>query len=491
MELLEQCRRWHEKGEYQKIIDALEAIPAGERTPEMDSELARAYNNLAAPGDKELLRRAIALLEPHGEYFKGDHYWNFRMGYAYYYLDQEGPALRYFQQALEALPGDEDTQFFVNDCRKRLALPWFRESFRERTEKAWDAFLQVEGEIRAIMDQDQERQRGEEIIAKCSEALGLALSDAAFELGCHEGKYELILTPEGSRTRLFQLVYFRRHAPTALLDRWNILVGRQPTRMVGLRYEGWELTVDDVQVWAEKRGERAVGLTLYSEKLLPLLGEDEGRAWWFLSTLTDQVLGEVPAMALIDTFDVAVEPHAGEPIPLADLPQALREMGLDLSTDPEAYLETYNGYRMEPDQDPDADWRMDVIAGSTRCVPLINGYLRGEDQDMDRLHADGIVAGFFCYPLDSFPDEGRGEAVLDFRDSLEAAILEKVGEDAVTFIGGASGVYCGYLDFIAWDLPAVLDGARELLADSPLAWASFHTFRRAVGTVRVLSREEN
>ena len=55
MELLEQCQKWNENDEYQKIIDALEAISAGERTPEMDSELARAYNNLAQPGERELL----------------------------------------------------------------------------------------------------------------------------------------------------------------------------------------------------------------------------------------------------------------------------------------------------------------------------------------------------------------------------------------------------------------------------------------------------
>ena len=43
MKLLEQCQKWNEEDEFQKIIDTLEAIPAGERTPEMDSELARAY----------------------------------------------------------------------------------------------------------------------------------------------------------------------------------------------------------------------------------------------------------------------------------------------------------------------------------------------------------------------------------------------------------------------------------------------------------------
>ena len=93
MDILQQCQKWHENDEYQKIIDALEAIPAEERTPEMDSELARAYNNLAdpnKPGGKDMLKKAIALLKPHEEYFEGDHYWNFRMGYSYYYLDQEG-----------------------------------------------------------------------------------------------------------------------------------------------------------------------------------------------------------------------------------------------------------------------------------------------------------------------------------------------------------------------------------------------------------------
>lgn len=32
MELLEQCQQWFEQDEAQKVIDTLEAIPAGERT---------------------------------------------------------------------------------------------------------------------------------------------------------------------------------------------------------------------------------------------------------------------------------------------------------------------------------------------------------------------------------------------------------------------------------------------------------------------------
>ena len=39
MDILKQCQKWHENNEHHKIIEALEGIE--ERTPEMDSQLAR------------------------------------------------------------------------------------------------------------------------------------------------------------------------------------------------------------------------------------------------------------------------------------------------------------------------------------------------------------------------------------------------------------------------------------------------------------------
>ena len=51
MDLLKQCQQWFEQDEAQKVIDTLEAIPAEERTPELDSELAKAYIGVAAIGE--------------------------------------------------------------------------------------------------------------------------------------------------------------------------------------------------------------------------------------------------------------------------------------------------------------------------------------------------------------------------------------------------------------------------------------------------------
>lgn len=490
MDLLQMCQTWLEDGEYQKIKNALEQIPADERTPEMDSELARAYIAGADVAERESFEKALELLAPHEAYFADDHCWNYRIASAYYYLDQEGLALRYFEKALKARPGDEDTQEYIDDCRRRLSLPRFSKNFRERTEAAWEKFAEQESQLRQIMDTDKNQERGEELVAKCEEILHIAFEDISFEMGFNGEKHELILTPEGDKVKLFELVYFQKHTPKEILEHWNILVGRQSVENIGLRADEWYISGEDVQIWLEEVGENRFALETYCEKLLPILAEEEGRVWWMLTTLTDQVLGEIPHMRYIEAFDVLTEPKEEPAQLLSRLPNILKEKGLDLSADPENYLESYMGYSMEPNEDPEADWRLDTIAGSTCCAALINGYLNNDNDYMDDLHADGAVAGFFCYPLDTLREEEGSQKIFDFRDKLEEAMMEGDGEDVLTLIGGATGIYCGYVDFIAWDIRAALQMAKEFFADTDIPWASFHTFRREASTV-YLKHTEN
>ena len=494
MDILKQCQKWHEEDKHQKIVDALEAISAEERTPEMDMELARAYNNLAdssEPEGRKLLHQALELMQSHEEELGDTYSWNFRMGYAYYYLDQEGRALRHFEKALELHPGDDpklntrqDMEELIDSCKKGISLPQFWECFRERTENWWETFAEMEAELRQMMDEDKDHTRGAELVAQMEETLNLVFDEISFEMGFNGEKYELILTPEGDKVKLFELVYFQKHAPKEVLEHWNILVGRQPLQNIGLRTDdGWDISGDDVQIWLEEQGENSFAISAYCEKLLPMLREEEGRAWWMLTTFTDQVLGEIPHMRYIDSFDVLEEPKAEPSFLLSQLPDKLREQGLELSTDPEAYLESYLGYKMEPKQDPDADWRLDVMAGSTCCVPLINGYLNADNDFMDALHADGAVAGFFCYPLDTLREEEGSQKIFDFRDKLEEVLTGGDGSEVLTLTGGATGLYCGYVDFIAWDIQEALNMAKEFFEGTDIPWAIFHTFRREAGSV--------
>ena len=501
MDILKQCQKWHENDEHHKIIDTLDAIPSEERTPEIDMELARAYNNLADPSEPEgrkLLHRALELMKSHEEELGETYSWNFRMGYAYYYLDQEGRALRYFEKALELHPGDDpklntrqDIEELIDWCRKGISLPQFSECFRARTENWWETFAEMEAELRQMMDNDKDHTRGAELVAQMEETLNLIFDEISFEMGFNGEKYELILTPEGDKVKLFELVYFQKHAPKEVLENWKILVGRQPLQNIGLRTEdGWEISGEDVQIWLEEQGENSFAISAYCEKLLPMLREAEGRAWWMLTTLTDQVLGEIPHMRYIDSFDVLEEPKAEPSFLLSQLPDMLKEKGATLSTNPNAYLESYLGYEMKANEDPEADWRLDVMAGSTNCVPLINGYLNVDNDFMDNLHADGAVAGFFCYPLDTLREEEGTEKIFDFRDKLEEVFTTGDGPEVLTLTGGATGLYCGYVDFIAWDIRAALDKAKSFFEDSDIPWASFHTFRREAGTVSLKTPPE-
>ena len=176
MDILKQCQKWHEEDKHQKIVDALEAISAEERTPEMDMELARAYNNLAdssEPEGRKLLHQALELMQSHEEELGDTYSWNFRMGYAYYYLDQEGRALRHFEKALELHPGDDpklntrqDMEELIDSCKKGISLPQFWECFRERTENCWETFAEMEAELRQMMDEDKDHTRGAELVAQ-------------------------------------------------------------------------------------------------------------------------------------------------------------------------------------------------------------------------------------------------------------------------------------------------------------------------------------
>ena len=73
---------------------------------------------------------------------------------------------------------------------------------------------------------------------KCKGALNLVFDEISFEMGFNGEKYELILTPEGDKVKLFELVYFQKHAPKEVLEHWNILVGRQPIREHRPAYRG-------------------------------------------------------------------------------------------------------------------------------------------------------------------------------------------------------------------------------------------------------------
>ena len=141
-ELLGQLQRWHEEDQYQRIIDAIEAIPQPERGYELTCQLARAYNNLAGPEEAGPLEKSVSLLESIADQGQEDPLWHYRLGYALFYLDREEEALPHFQRAAEL---EERT---VGQMRKATEL--FRQQYQVLMNTVETASSHMTAELRKM-----------------------------------------------------------------------------------------------------------------------------------------------------------------------------------------------------------------------------------------------------------------------------------------------------------------------------------------------------
>ncbi|TDQ68241.1 uncharacterized protein DUF4261 [Methanimicrococcus blatticola] len=117
--LIEQITVWHENEEHDSIIETVLKIPEEERGYELTCLLARAYNNTE---EYEKALDFLLSIEDEGKY---DLMWHFRIGYAYYYLEQLEAAEKAFVRVLESDSGNSDAQDF---------LGWIREEIEEAIE---------------------------------------------------------------------------------------------------------------------------------------------------------------------------------------------------------------------------------------------------------------------------------------------------------------------------------------------------------------------
>lgn len=119
----EDIERWDKDEQYQRIIDALEAIEPLKRSYQQTIDLARAYNNLAYSEDFEdagALEQALSLLDSVEQEGSGDASWNFRTGYALHFLCKEDEAIPFLECALELYPETTEYETVREDAAKLL-----------------------------------------------------------------------------------------------------------------------------------------------------------------------------------------------------------------------------------------------------------------------------------------------------------------------------------------------------------------------------------
>lgn len=374
-----------------------------------------------------------------------------------------------------------------------IELPVFDRPFRQRVQEGWQHFLQKEATLREYIDTNME---SEAIMGLLDSVLSSVFSEVYAEVGFNGEKYDLILNLEGDWSRLFPLVYFKNHAPKEVFERWNILVGRQAQienlGACAVRIYGESVSIEDLKVWIEWEEEEAK-LFVYCPKFLPLLKDEDrrGEAYWISYILLDYAIGELAEMKYISSMEIIETPLAEKSLSVEQLLPLFMEklsLGKEELSNPDRYCELYSAYRMEPDRDATDGLRRDVFAGSGCFIPVLNEFWNGETRIIEAFQSDGIETGYFCYPLYGFGGENRGEQILDFRDNVVAQLEEKLGADSFTFIGGASGIYYGYIDFIAWDSKAVIDEAIEVFKETGIDWVMYHSFRQDVDGVTLFEK---
>ncbi|MBA9084603.1 tetratricopeptide (TPR) repeat protein [Fontibacillus solani] len=114
-ELIAQLDAWHEEDEFQQIVDEINLIPTSFIDDELAVHLGRALNNLGRY--KEALKWFLKI----DEEGRNNPLWHFRVGYAYYYLDQNEEAAQEFEIAHQMDPEDEDTLTFLEWSRNEAA----------------------------------------------------------------------------------------------------------------------------------------------------------------------------------------------------------------------------------------------------------------------------------------------------------------------------------------------------------------------------------
>lgn len=489
--LVKKCEGWFQKNQYERVIEELENLDSEKQGYELDGLLARAYIQLGQDTQNFFLCNiALKLLQQYEDEGVNDHKWNFRIGYALFYLERPIQALKYLSRANELYPS-EITQGLIQSCHDFYSKPSFTYSFRERTALVWQEFAEQEQNIRQLLDA-QQQEDNQELLATVFEILVPilypALDHIVFDVKVTESKYELILSPEANPLKLFAYLYFAQHAPESVTKYWNIVVGKKPIADAQITIEDTDITARDVQVWYTEHDE-VISLQIYNAQLNELKHENAERAQWLAHVLLYMALGDVAHLRYIDTVKLLEQRLTKPSVTLDNLLHHLENSGIEINHNAQDLIDSVDCYEREPDLES-SEIRDDIIAGYSRCTSLIAEY--NNEQVVSPayvLENYGATAGFISFSVEGFVADNNFQAGYQLFEKLEEYLSTNC-TDYVTVIGQATGVFNFYIDLLVWDLEGALDRIEEFLRDTSPSYVGFKVFRRDALMVLLKAPEE-
>ena len=470
MDILEQCQTWRKQNKRKLIINLIESLPEEQRTALVDSELAIAYSeqiqvNPIRAQDILDLKKAVALLKKHeaelGETFN----WNFRLGYAYFYLEQHDLSIKYMQNALllnTDEPDDDcikdDVEYFINCSEQGINVPIITCSFLDRVKLTWDEFKQRRSHIEDLINTNEH----DLAIALLEECFHVLFEDIHFELGIKDKVYEIIFPTECDLATTLQLKTFIAHVPSKLKKHWSFIIGRPYDANLIIDNGAAKLTSQDFMVYSCDIGNNRYDLKIIAPKLKKLTSTDEQAqklAFYFIASTLGEVnyLNHIAGLELLNKeANIKDLSDYDQGCTLDSFIEKLKEQGLKLNNDvkllPDSCLKEYQHATPYGNE---MCSRFDIDHGMSSLLGLHVEFLREESSLYNSFYHNGAIPVFICFELTNPPKSSSLHITDSQLEKMVATIRNKTAAVA-SIVGYASGLNYGYIDCIAWDVQKFL-----------------------------------
>lgn len=401
------------------------------------------------------------------------------MGYALYFLDRDGEALRFFERALEKKPGDEDAIARLEAARRSVTLPIFLKPFRNRVKLVWRRFSE---EASIVMDLLREG-RMVEANERAERIFHPVAMNWEFGIGLDEdGRGLLFFSPKGRLSEAFSLVHFADRMPEALTENWSLKLGRGPGIQVGSGAFRSGIRPDELTLWVDQE-DSGWRVSFDAESFRGISEDDAQAIFEDLGTMIEDAVGEAVSMRYVCGISIMKTKREDPGIRMNELARWFHEhvpmsAGLDMCLVIREKLEFW----LKPD--PRAlELYFDIGPGFTQCAVFMNEYRADEAEALDAFQRIGAAAGFFAFEF--APDlerEARDEAGRRAIADFKAAMAEFPEEGMVC--GEAQSKDRAYVEVMLWDSRIFVSRAAAWLEGYPgIERALFRTWRRRAGNV--------
>ena len=494
MDILQQCQIWQEQGRHELIVNLIESLPDEQRTALVECELAKACIDMAQidsmhAKDILWLKKAVALLKKHEAELSDTFKWNFRLGYAYFYLEQHDLSIKYMQKALLLHSSDhndgftkEDVEYFRSSSEQKNEMPISIHSFLDRVYLTWGEFKQRRSQIEDFINNNEH----DKAIALLDDCFHVLFDEINFELSIKGKVYEVIFPTECDLATILQLKTFIAHTPSKVKKHWSFIIGRPADANLIIDNGAATLTSQDFTVYSYDLGNCRYDLKIIAPKLKKFVSSDEQAqklAFYFISNTLGEInyLNHVAGLEVLNE-DANINDLSGydQSCSIDSFIEKLKEQGLELNNDvkslTDSCLKHYQQVRLFHDE---ICSRLDIDHGSSFLLGLHYEYLAGDGNLYNSFYHNGAVPVFICFEQTNH-HQSSSLHISDSQLAQMVATIRNKTSALATIVGYAAGLHYGYIDCIAWDLQKFITTVDNLLGrDNKIKRAACQVFSQS------------